>query len=53
MANDFDEQEYMRKLIAGGIAGILTSWNSLLLGASRLVYSLAIQDYVGGGDDLA
>ncbi|GAA4371217.1 APC family permease [Paeniglutamicibacter cryotolerans] len=28
-------------LIAGGIAGILTSWNSLLLGASRLVYSLA------------
>ena len=28
-------------LIAGGIAGILTSWNSLLLGASRLVFSLA------------
>lgn len=28
-------------LIAGGIAGILTSWNSLLLGASRLVYSMA------------
>lgn len=28
-------------LIAGGVAGILTSWNSLLLGASRLVYSLA------------
>ena len=27
-------------LIAGGIAGILTSWNSLLLGASRLVFSL-------------
>lgn len=34
--------EFMAKvLIAGGIAGILTSWNSLLLGASRLVYSLA------------
>ena len=28
-------------LIAGGIAGILTSWNSLLMGASRLVYSMA------------
>jgi amino acid transporter len=28
-------------LIAGGIAGILTSWNSLLLGASRLMFSLA------------
>ncbi|MEG9247275.1 APC family permease [Arthrobacter sp. Soc17.1.1.1] len=28
-------------LIAGGIAGILTSWNSLLLGASRLMYSMS------------
>lgn len=28
-------------LIAGGIAGILTSWNSLLMGASRLLFSLA------------
>ncbi|WP_347039337.1 APC family permease [Glutamicibacter halophytocola] len=34
--------DFMAKvLIAGGVAGILTSWNSLLLGASRLVYSLA------------
>ncbi len=30
-----------RVLIAGGIAGILTSWNSLLLGASRLMYSMS------------
>ena len=28
-------------LISGGIAGILTSWNSLLMGASRLLFSLA------------
>lgn len=28
-------------LIAGGIAGIITSWNSLQMGASRLMYSLA------------
>ncbi|RAX49222.1 amino acid permease [Arthrobacter sp. AQ5-05] len=28
-------------LIAGGIAGILTSWNSLLMGASRLLYAMA------------
>lgn len=28
-------------LIAGGIAGILTSWNSLLMGASRLMYAMA------------
>jgi basic amino acid/polyamine antiporter, APA family len=28
-------------LIAGGIAGILTSWNAFLIGASRLIYALA------------
>lgn len=28
-------------LIAGGIAGIMTSWNSLLMGASRLLYAMA------------
>lgn len=34
--------DFMAKvLIAGGIAGILTSWNSLLLGASRLMCSMA------------
>ncbi|GAA1349281.1 APC family permease [Arthrobacter koreensis] len=34
--------DFMAKvLIAGGIAGILTSWNSLLMGASRLMFSLA------------
>lgn len=28
-------------LIIGGIAGILTSWNAFLIGASRLLYALA------------
>lgn len=37
----FNSQIMANILIAGGIAGILTSWNSLLLGASRLMYSLA------------
>lgn len=37
----FNSQVMANILIAGGIAGILTSWNSLLLGASRLVYSMA------------
>ena len=37
----FNSQIMAKILIAGGIAGILTSWNSLLLGASRLVFSLA------------
>lgn len=39
--NMFNSTVMANLLIAGGIAGILTSWNSLLLGASRLVYSLA------------
>ncbi|WP_141631330.1 APC family permease [Mobilicoccus pelagius] len=28
-------------LVLGGVAGILTSWNGFLIGASRLVYALA------------
>lgn len=28
-------------LVLGGIAGILTSWNGLLIGASRLIYAMA------------
>ena len=28
-------------LVVGGVGGILTSWNALLLGASRLVYAMA------------
>ncbi|MGE3391746.1 MAG: APC family permease, partial [Gammaproteobacteria bacterium] len=28
-------------LVAGGIAGILTTWNAFMVGASRLVYALA------------
>lgn len=37
----FNSDTMAKILIAGGIAGILTSWNSLLLGASRLMYSMA------------
>ena len=37
----FGSDAMAKVLIAGGIAGILTSWNSLLLGASRLMYSMA------------
>ncbi|UXA18075.1 APC family permease [Mycobacterium sp. SMC-4] len=37
----FNSDLMAKLLIAGGIAGILTSWNSLLLGASRLMFSLA------------
>lgn len=37
----FNSQTMAKVLIAGGIAGILTSWNSLLMGASRLMYAMA------------
>ncbi len=37
----FGSDVMVKVLVAGGIAGILTSWNSLLLGASRLIFSMA------------
>ncbi|MEG2423099.1 APC family permease, partial [Glutamicibacter sp.] len=37
----FNSEIMSKVLIAGGIAGILTSWNSLLMGASRLMYAMA------------
>ena len=37
----FNSAMMAKVLICGGIAGILTSWNSLLMGASRLLYAMA------------
>lgn len=37
----FGSDTMAKVLIAGGLAGILTSWNALLLGASRLMFSMA------------
>lgn len=39
--NMFKSQTAANFLIAGGLAGILTTWNSLLIGASRMIYSLS------------
>lgn len=39
--NMFTSQFAANILIAGGLAGILTTWNSLLIGASRMIYSLS------------
>lgn len=36
----FNSQAMANLLLAGGLAGILTSWNSLLMGASRLLWAL-------------
>ncbi|RUP84320.1 APC family permease [Glutamicibacter protophormiae] len=36
----FHSEVMANVLLAGGLAGILTSWNSLLMGASRLLWAL-------------
>ncbi|SJM64671.1 APC family permease [Gulosibacter sp. 10] len=41
MANLFGSAFFGNLMVAAGIAGIVTSWNSLQMGASRLMYSLA------------
>lgn len=40
MGNMFNSEIMAKVLIAGGIAGILTSWNSLLIGASRMIFAM-------------
>ena len=41
MAELWGSQTFGNILVVGGVAGILTSWNSFLLGASRLLYAMA------------
>ncbi|MQA04680.1 MAG: amino acid permease [Streptosporangiales bacterium] len=41
MAALWDSQLMGHVLVIGGIAGILTSWNGFLIGASRLVFAMA------------
>jgi APA family basic amino acid/polyamine antiporter len=41
MAALWGSQLFGNILVLGGIAGILTSWNGFLLGASRLLYAMA------------
>ena len=46
MAELWGSQTFGDILVLGGIAGILTSWNGFLLGASRLLYAMAISGMV-------
>ena len=41
MAALFDSDRFADILVLGGIAGILTSWNALLVGGSRILYAMA------------
>ncbi len=41
MAVAFNSHNMAKVLILGGVCGILTSWNSFLIGGSRAIYSLS------------
>jgi APA family basic amino acid/polyamine antiporter len=41
MAALWDSPAMATVLVLGGVAGILTSWNGFLIGASRLIYAMA------------
>lgn len=41
MAKVFNSNAMAKVLILGGMCGIITSWNSFLLGGSRAIYSMA------------
>ena len=42
MAALWDSRTMGNVLVIGGVAGILTSWNGFLIGASRLLYAMAL-----------
>lgn len=46
MAELWGSQVFGNILVAGGVAGILTSWNGFLIGASRLLYAMAMSGMV-------
>ncbi len=46
MAALWGSEVFGKILVVGGIAGILTSWNGFLLGASRLLYAMAASGMV-------
>ncbi|WP_082232155.1 APC family permease [Halobacillus massiliensis] len=41
IASLFGSQFFAQLLIVGGVAGIITSWNSFIIGGSRVLYAMA------------
>ncbi len=41
MANIFNNPIFGKILVVGGVAGIITSWNAFVIGASRILYAMA------------
>lgn len=46
MVNLFGSQWFGTLLVLGGVAGIITSWNAFIIGASRILYAMAIRDMI-------
>ena len=43
MAVVYGSSLFAKVLILGGVAGILTSWNSFIMGSSRILYAMSLQ----------
>ena len=48
MAQAFSSSMMAKVLIVGGLCGIITSWNSFLIGGSRCVYAMSIAHMLPG-----
>lgn len=48
MAKAFGSSTMAKVLILGGLCGIITSWNSFLIGGSRCVYAMAVAHMLPG-----
>ena len=46
MAKAFNSDMMAKVLIVGGLCGIITSWNSFLIGGSRAMYSMACANMI-------
>ncbi|GAA0447766.1 APC family permease [Lentibacillus halophilus] len=46
MVNLFNSQLFGTILVLGGVAGIITSWNAFIIGASRILYAMATRDMI-------
>jgi len=48
MSKAFSSEMMAKVLILGGLAGIITSWNSFMIGASRVLYFMAEEKMIAG-----
>lgn len=46
MGSLFGSEAFAQLLILGGVAGIITSWNSFVIGGSRVLYAMALSGMI-------